>query len=163
MKRLTQKQLNFVLAYLDAGNRVEAYRRAYDCAGMSRATISRKAQEVAALPQVAQEIESQQNALVARHHDLKDAVIRTLKGIALADITDFVACDGKKVWLKDVNFVPKPMRGAVKHLRVTKNGFSIEMHDPLMALVTLGRMLGAFEHKEPTISPVVFNIVKPPT
>lgn len=56
MKRLTQKQHLFSLAYLATGNRVEAYRRAYNHGRMTEKTVSRKAQEVAALPHVAAEV-----------------------------------------------------------------------------------------------------------
>ncbi len=41
--RLTQKQENFCLAYLETGNASEAYRRAYNTVGASEKTIWEKA------------------------------------------------------------------------------------------------------------------------
>ncbi len=58
MKNLTQKLREFALAYVETGNRVEAYRRACNHGRMKERTVSRKAQEVAALPDVAAEIET---------------------------------------------------------------------------------------------------------
>ena len=87
MKNLTPKQLKFVASYCECGNKVEAYRRAYDCANMAPATISRKAQEVAALPHVAVRIALEQEDFLQRHKGLADEVIATLKGIAFSDIT----------------------------------------------------------------------------
>ena len=43
---LTPKQEAFINAYLETGNASEAYRRAYDAAGMLPATIRRKAAEL---------------------------------------------------------------------------------------------------------------------
>ena len=40
---LTAKQAQFVVVYLQTGNASEAYRQAYDCAGMKDATINREA------------------------------------------------------------------------------------------------------------------------
>ena len=46
MKRLTQKQENFCLAYIETGNASEAYRKAYNADGMKPETVNRKAKEL---------------------------------------------------------------------------------------------------------------------
>ena len=43
---LTPKQEAFCFGYLETGNASEAYRRAYDAAGMKAPTINRKAKEL---------------------------------------------------------------------------------------------------------------------
>ncbi len=43
MRRLTQKQENFCLAYIETGNASEAYRRAYDTEKMKPETVNNKA------------------------------------------------------------------------------------------------------------------------
>lgn len=43
MKRLTQKQENFCLAYIETGNASEAYRRVYNAKGMKPETVNRNA------------------------------------------------------------------------------------------------------------------------
>jgi phage terminase small subunit len=45
-RRLTQKQENFCLAYIECGNASEAYRRAYDAENMQPQTIHVKASEL---------------------------------------------------------------------------------------------------------------------
>ena len=44
--KLTQKQENFCLAYIETGNASEAYRRAYEADGMKPETVNRKAKEL---------------------------------------------------------------------------------------------------------------------
>lgn len=44
--KLTQKQENFCLAYIESGNASEAYRSAYKAERMKSATINRKAAEL---------------------------------------------------------------------------------------------------------------------
>lgn len=43
MKRLTQKQENFCLAYIETGNASEAYRKAYNAERMKPETVNNKA------------------------------------------------------------------------------------------------------------------------
>ncbi len=161
MKKLTQKQLAFVIEYLNIGNRVEAYRRAYDCRLMAKATISRKAQEVAAIPHVAAEIKRQQETKLARHHDLADEVIGALKGIAFVDVTDYVWFDGERAWIKDAKLIPPNMRSRIKCLRVNKRGFSIVLHNPIRALELLGNYLGLFnrEDLQQATKPFTINVI----
>lgn len=54
---LTQKQENFCLAYIETGNASASYRRAYDCARMSDASINRKAKELMDNGKIAARIE----------------------------------------------------------------------------------------------------------
>lgn len=44
--KLTPKQHNFCIAYLETGNASEAYRQAYDCSKMTDISIGRKAKEL---------------------------------------------------------------------------------------------------------------------
>ncbi len=46
MSGLTQKQENFVLAYIETGNASEAYRRAYEADGMKPETVNVKASQL---------------------------------------------------------------------------------------------------------------------
>jgi len=148
MKKLTQKQHSFVLAYLETGNRVESYRRAYDCGTMAKATISRKAQEVAALPHVAELIEQHQNDAIARHAVTVDKVLEFLAGIAFTDISEFIDYDGKTARIKDASLLTPNQRAALKDFVVSKNGgLYVRLHDSLRALELLGKHLGMFGKK----------------
>lgn len=48
MSSLTQKQEAFAVAYVASSNASEAYRKAYNAAGMAAATVNRKASELLA-------------------------------------------------------------------------------------------------------------------
>lgn len=56
MTKLTSKQQAFVAAYLETGNASDAYRTAYDAAGMSPASINREASALLDHPKVAARI-----------------------------------------------------------------------------------------------------------
>nr|WP_277990356.1 terminase small subunit [Pandoraea sp. LA3] len=55
---MTQKQEAFCLAYIETGNASEAYRRAYNAAKMSAATVNRTAKELLDNPKIAARLEA---------------------------------------------------------------------------------------------------------
>ncbi len=77
-KKLTPKQQKFALEYLDCGNASEAYRRAYDCKGMSQKTIGRKAQEVLSNGAITAYLDERQNAAVEKAELSKAWVLERL-------------------------------------------------------------------------------------
>jgi len=52
MAKLTEKQANFVKAYVETGNATEAYRRSYDCSRMKPATIGQMAHDMTKHPKI---------------------------------------------------------------------------------------------------------------
>ena len=59
---LTRKQEAFVVAYLRTGSASEAYREAYDCAGMSTASVGRNARHLLRKPIIAARLSAQARA-----------------------------------------------------------------------------------------------------
>ena len=99
MKDLTEKQERFALSYVETGNRVEAYRRSYECSKMKENTVRRKAQEVAALPHVGARIDNLHGEARERNAVTVDRTIQEFATIGFSKITDFVRLedDGLKV------------------------------------------------------------------
>ena len=63
--KLTPKQENFCLAYLETGNASEAYRRAYDAENMKPETINRNAFAVL-----------ENNKIAARLSELREPIVK---------------------------------------------------------------------------------------
>lgn len=145
---MTQKQYKFVLEYLRTGNRVEAYRRTYDCCKMNPRTIARKAQEVAANPKVRELLEEMRQDQFERCRIEYDNTLRNLLAIAFADFTDFYDFDGKTLRAKDLKTVPEHKWAAIKSIRVNKKHVTITLHNKLNALKALGEHLGMFDGKQ---------------
>jgi phage terminase small subunit len=78
VKKLTPKQQNFALEYLDCGNASEAYRRAYDCKRMSQKTIGRNAQALLKNNIIAAYIAEKQNAAAEKARLSKSWVLERL-------------------------------------------------------------------------------------
>ena len=61
-RKLTPKQNRLVALFLEIGNRAEAYRRTYDCSGMSAKTIRNRASEEFQKPHVAVRLAARRRA-----------------------------------------------------------------------------------------------------
>ncbi len=84
---LTIKQEAFALAYVETGNASEAYRQAYDAAGMKPASINRKAKELMDNGKIAARVEQLQSKAVERHEITFDDLIRELEEARVAAST----------------------------------------------------------------------------
>lgn len=84
---LTIKQEAFALAYVETGNASEAYRQAYDAAGMKPASINRKAKELMDNGKIAARVEQLQSKAVERHEITLDDLIRELEEARVAAST----------------------------------------------------------------------------
>ncbi len=155
MKRqLTPKQLRFVSEYFEGGNKVAAYRQAYDCRRMSDTTIRRKAQEVAASPKVAAEIEAHYTDLRSANMVTAERVLQEIAAIAFADFTDFIELFEGRYQVRDSDDLTKQQRAAIKSIRSveTPDGprVEIELHDKLGALRQLAKSMGLDKSKSST-------------
>lgn len=78
-QRLTIKQENFCLAYVETGNASEAYRRSYDIGDMLPASINSKAFELLENVKITNKIESLREAVVERHKITVDDLLAELE------------------------------------------------------------------------------------
>lgn len=146
MADLTQKQEAFCVAYVEAGNASEAYRRAYNAGGMAAATINRKAAEL-----------MDNGKITARIEELRKPVAEAAQltlGKHMADLLELrnmAKSDGKL----DAAIKAEIARGRAAGLYAEKveltgaNGGAIQTEEvgkgfgALAQLVTLGRKVAA--------------------
>ncbi len=147
MKTLTGKQEQFALAYLETGNRVEAYKRAYNCAAMTQKTVRRKAQEVAALPIVAARIQELQDAAAERSSITADRVIQELARLAFSSLPGIVDLKGGVLSAEDWRNLSPAQRACIKSAKPVGESIQITLHDKNRALDSLSRHLGLFDDK----------------
>ncbi len=76
--RLTIKQENFCLAYVETGNASEAYRRAYDTEDMLPATVNRHAHGMLENDKVAARINELRSTVMERHKITVDDLLKEL-------------------------------------------------------------------------------------
>lgn len=79
MVKLTPKQENFCLAYLETGNASEAYRRAYDAGGMAAATVNKRASELLDNGEVAGRLDELREPILKRHAITVDDLLAELE------------------------------------------------------------------------------------
>lgn len=77
-QRLTIKQENFCLAYVETGNASEAYRRAYDTEDMLPATVNRHAHGMLENDKVAARINELRSTVMERHKITVDDLLKEL-------------------------------------------------------------------------------------
>lgn len=108
---LTAKQDAFVLAYVETGNMIEAYRRSYDAEGMNEASIAREARRLIEHPRVAPYLiklnsTAQAKALLSLEDHMKE----------LQNLRDLAKSDGK--WSAAIQAEVK--RGELRRFYVTQ-------------------------------------------
>lgn len=74
MSKLTIKQENFVLAYIETGNASEAYRRAYNAEKMSDKTITEKASRLASQDKIRATLDELRADHKERHNTTIDSI-----------------------------------------------------------------------------------------
>lgn len=79
MAKLTPKQENFCLAYLETGNASEAYRRAYDASGTSEQVVWKEASKLLDNPKVAVRLDELREPILKRHAITVDDLLAELE------------------------------------------------------------------------------------
>ncbi len=78
-QKLTIKQTNFCLKYIELGNASEAYRQSYDAQNMKQETIHSRAYELLANSEVAARVEQLTNKHIERHMVTVDSLTEELE------------------------------------------------------------------------------------
>jgi len=126
MKKLTLKQENFCLAYIETGNASEAYRRAYDVSKMKPASINRMAKDVIDNINISSRIAELRKPILDKHNITQERVIAELSKIAFFDIRKLVDADGNPV---PINLLDDDSAAAINGLKVRREKTSIEVKD----------------------------------
>jgi phage terminase small subunit len=169
--KLTPKQEKFVQVYLETGNASEAYRQAYDCAGMAPATINSEAAALLVNPKITPRLEAVRAAVAEKHGVTVDWVMHQLKAIAGADIRKALKWNGLEiteednpdggevlvvkhqytnaVLFKNSDEIDDDTAAAISEVSQSPTGgLRVKFHDKLAALDRLGRTLGMFRDKD---------------
>lgn len=77
--KLTQKQENFCLAYVETGNATEAYRRAYNASNMKEETINKRAVEMFDKGVIRGRLDQLRETIMERHSITVDTLIEELE------------------------------------------------------------------------------------
>lgn len=85
--KLTPKQENFCLAYLETGNASEAYRRAFNSERMKPETITKRASELLYLGCITGRLEELRKPIMKRHNITIDSLIDELEEARQAALT----------------------------------------------------------------------------
>ena len=124
---LTPKEILFAEHYLCTFNATDAARKA----GYSERTARQQGYENLTKPYIQNYIQEKTSATLEKLGITQEKVIRELARIAFSDITE---CLQGEYELRDLNKIGPETTAAVKNIRVTKNGFKIDMHDKVKAL-----------------------------
>lgn len=157
---LTPKREEFARLVVAGHNYTHAYRLAYDSDGMSDATISRRASELAANGEVRARIE-RLLAITNRNHEVTaDRLTGELAAAAFANVYDyFEADDDGRVHLVSPDRLSMVQQHGVKKLKVTERTHEgedgavttvtteIELKDSMRAIELLSRRFPEFSAK----------------
>jgi phage terminase small subunit len=183
MKKLTQKQENFCLAYIETGNASEAYRRAYNAGKMKPESVNKKAHELTQDVHITARVdELRQDARSKSVMTRQEALERLSRSarVTITDIAEFaervVGEDEngepvkQTVWrIKNSDELTPEAAAAIKSITATKFGPKLELHDPQAAIKQLAEMEGwnsatKHEHSGPggqALMPSIIQLVAP--
>jgi phage terminase small subunit len=149
MKKLTQKQENFCIAYIETGIASEAYRRAYNTERMKDKQVWEEACKLLKRPNVTQRVKELREEAKDRAMVTLERVIEELAVIAFVDPIDIFDDAGNVLPLSHMKESARRAIGGIKRRTVT--GQSIEetveakLLNKLDALEKLMRHLGGYE------------------
>jgi phage terminase small subunit len=142
---LPQKAQNFVREYFAQGFNATAAAKA---AGYSEKTAYSAASRLLRNVEVQKALKMHLNKL-AEKVDLKgEDILRELKYIGFADISDLVAdMSNNSIKFRAWNEIPDSFKKAIESVKLSKDGVSIKMHSKPRALELLGKNRGLFADK----------------
>jgi len=120
---LTEKQERFCQAYIEFGNKSEAYRQAYDAEAMNSNTVHVKACELFKDGNVTVRIEELQKEARERNKVKIDDVLDYLANMIKFDIAELYEEDGR---MKSIHDIPKPHREMISSVKVYEDFMSID-------------------------------------
>ena len=157
MAKLTQKQENFCLAYIETGNASEAYRRSYNTSKMKPESINVKACELLKDVKVSVRVGELKVKAQERNEVTVDKLISELSKIAFVKESDFYHDDGSVKLLSELTDDQKAALASYRFKSIRtgekdENGNSemidipfFTSHDKIKAIDLLMKHLGGYE------------------
>lgn len=130
--------------YLIDFNGTRAYKQAYG-EQLSNEVAAVNASNLLRKPNISQYIDKRVKAREKRTEIKQDDVVRSLKNILDANVTDLVNASGSFTFsVKDTSKIPKELQYAIKSIKPGRDGIEIEFYDKLKAAELLGKHLGMY-------------------
>lgn len=139
---LTEKQERFCQAYIEFGNKSEAYRDAYDADAMNANSVRVAANEVFNTPNVALRIEELQKEIIERNKVKIDDVLGVLADMIKFDIAEIYDENGR---LKSIHDIPKPHREMIGSIKVYEEFMNIAGQRELIGEVKEVKLLNKLD------------------
>lgn len=143
-RKLSGKRAAFVSEYLKDHNGARAAR----AAGYSAATAKAAACRLLTFADVKAAIEAGEAKAAERNDITLDRVLREYAKIAFSDIADYVSAGPGGVAIRELDAIPKELRGAIAEVSESDGGEHggmtrrVKLHPKLPALDALGKHLG---------------------
>lgn len=159
-KSLTPKQEAFCQAYIQTGNKSEAYRMSYNCSNMKAETINNKAYILSEKGEIRARLQELQSEVAERNQITVDELIQSLSGMVRFDVAELYNEDGS---LKSIHEIPKEARMMIsevesidlKDLGVVRKVKTIRKLD---AIEKLMKHLGGYEKDNNQKQPIVNTV-----
>ena len=143
MKKLTQKQENFCLAYIRTGSPSDAYRAAYNAGKMKAQSIAVNASKLLADTNVALRVKELQSKAADLAVIDRARYIKEMNRIAHSDVRKFYHVDGR---IRLPTELDDEAAACVKSFKIDEYGrVEYQLWDKPGTLVTVARIDGAFE------------------
>lgn len=150
--KLTIKQEKACQAYVQTGDKSEAYRRAYSCANMKPGSINVQAFKLFDNPKIALRVRELQSEL-KKSSDIKKAdILEELSCIVFADIRDYVSFKDGKLQFKDFDQLTDKQARAIESIKKSKTGIEIKLHGKSWSIERICKMLGYDAAKDLNLS-----------
>lgn len=140
--KLTLKQENACQAYVETGDKSEAYRRAYNCLKMKPEVINNKAYELFKRGDITVRVNEIQGELKKSSEIKKADILEELSCIAFSDIRDYVKFDGTTIKIKSFDDLTDKQARAIESIKKSKTGIEIKLHGKNWSVERICRMLG---------------------
>lgn len=140
--KLTLKQENFCLIYLECGNASEAYRHVYSCDNMKDESINRKAAELLNNGKITARVKELQTKTVTKSEITKERIIKELSCILESKITDYVELNQGNLKFKDFNKLTESQVRAIESIKQGRNGLELKLHSKSWTIERICKMLG---------------------
>lgn len=137
----------FADEYLIDFNGTRSYKAAYG-EDLSDESAAVNASKLLRNAKVANYISNKIDERKKRTQITQDDVVRSLKMILNANVTDVVNAKGQyKVTVNDTSQIPEELQFAIKSIKPNRAGIEVEFYDKIKAAELLGKHLGMFTDK----------------
>src|SRR5690606_37196987 len=151
------KQEAFCQAYIQTGNKSEAYRMSYNCSNMKPESIGRKSQELFENGTITARVQELQNEVAKRNNITVDELVTELSNMVRFDVSELYDEKGN---LKPIHQMPKTARQMISEVEAIelKGGAIIKKVKTIRKLDAIEKLmkhLGGYQKDNEQKKPVI--------